>query len=228
MKPQKFFTTILIICVALFAGCTSDAAYEDGDMYEAHVLDAHEEEFLYALNAVGLNWGFEERQRYVTPPPTHGFQTIHRYFIICPSDLVMAVVSVRKAGGGSIWGTMNIYMAFVPVGVWSEDDFNRIDQEGFLTDDELLSFFALAGKMLGEEEAALNIANHVLDYISNSQFLYNDEYWLQIDDREGEIDYRFILAWNPSMERYTNYEITFTIGLCEYYREFRKGISLGG
>jgi len=219
--------------VVFFTGCgsaaTTDSSYPSAP--EAHVLVNHEEEFLYLLNAVGLSWGFAEMQRHISQPPTPEFQTILRYVIANPSNLINALVTVRKTeGGGSIWGTANIYMAFVPVGQWSEYDLNRIDQEGFLTDDELLSFFALAGKLLGEEDAASIIANHILGYINNFQFQYCNEnsVWLFVDDRVGEIDYRFILAWNPIMERYTNYEITFTIGLCERYREIRRGLDLAG
>jgi len=198
---------------------------------EAHILATHEEDFLNALNAVGLDWGFAEMHRYITQPATPEFRTQYNYFITCPSNLIMALVAVRRnANGGGIWGTVNVYMTFVPVGIWTEYDFNRIDQEGFLTDDELRSFFALAGMMLREEESASVLAGHILDYISNFPFLYCNEnsFGIFIDDREGEIDYRFILTWDPSMERYTNYEMTFTVGLCEFYREFRKRIDLGG
>jgi len=245
MKAKFFALIILIVCVALISGCASSIEYEEVETPELvnaenGVIDssdtqdvpttlpypepriptALETEFISMLNEVGLNWSISERQGGLPPPADH--QQI--YMITCPTDLTLGLITIRN-NEDSIWGEKYIHMSFMPQREVTEEEFNKLQQEGLLTEEAWLLFWAFAGKLLGEEEQIVQIAAQSLYYFEQFPFLDETEPFITImEGHEGNVDYSLTLLWHPFLERYAQYEISLTVGLSEFFRELRKTI----
>jgi len=190
--------------------------------YEDHILTADESEFIFALNEIGLNWNFSERQRSFAQSMHHDARSDynHFYLIHCPSQLIFGFINVRT-GFGSIYGDNYISMMFSLYREPTEDEFIRLQQEGLLTDDEWILFWEFAGIILGEEHNISNIAVRALSYFEDFPAYEAEAYASLFEGNEEGIDYRVIFFWNPFLERYANITIELTVGLSEFYREYR-------
>ena len=244
MMLRILFITAFVMCLFFFAGCTpaiideSDSSEpvvpeacalneedsSDPAVSETRAFTASEKNFMDMLNAVGLSWEFSAYQLMRIPPEDLGIPGPHIYLIDCPLGFAQVLI-VARSEGGSILGEEYIQMSFRPRGQLPEDEFRHLLQEGFMSTDELFAFFVLAGKAIGEEDDMLSIANRVVGYIDNFQFDYKTEDVVTImAGHYGNIDYSFTLEWHGYYGRYFLYEMHFTAGLSDFFREHRVTI----
>jgi len=242
----KFFVAILLItCVVFTSGCAATMEYKeveipditDGEDIETDVSDlqdafaalpfpephaftANELVFLSALDEVGLNWEFSERHRRSFYFPNHH----QMYIITCPSGLILGLVEMRKHDEGShMWGEKYLRISFYVNRAPTEDEFNRLQQEGLLTDDEWTMFWELAEKLLDEEDCVAGIAERARAYLEDFPFYYETEHTVIImEGYQGSIDYNVAIRWQPFLERYADLAIILTVGLSEFDREHRR------
>jgi len=236
---KKYFFAIIIFTTNVFflSSCTSsteqnEIKLDSNDSFtaheiieilptpETHTLTSDELEFIYVLNEIGLNWSISSRQsRLPSPSPYYDYRS---YITICPSSLVSSLITIRNDLGG-IFGEKNIRIYIRPYRQPTEYEFIRLQQEGLLTENEWLLFWELAGKLLEKEDCIVSITNRSLEYLKAFSFSDKTENSVTImEGNSSDIDYSVILSWNTALERYAHYEISLTVGLSEFYREYRK------
>lgn len=131
---------------------------------------------------------------------------------------------MRKHDGGSnLFGEKYFRILFHMNRAPTEDEFNRLQQEGLLTDDEWGMFWELAGKFLDEEDSVSSIAERARAYLEVFPFHYQTEDIVIImEGHKGNVDYGVTLRWLPFLERYAALAIDLTVGLSEFDREHRR------
>ena len=214
MRSKYLSVIILVVCVAFIGNCVSTT------FPEANVPNDNEIAFINMLHELGLNWKISASQRLLPDPvPQHDQRT---YITTCPSSLISSFIVIRN-GLGSIFGERHIYISLQPYRQGTDDEFEYLQQNGLMSDNDWLLFWELAGKILDKEDCVSILANRSLGYLDDFQFRYNTERSVTImEGNKEDIDYRVILTWHPFLERYAQYEIMLTVGLTEFYREYRK------
>ena len=220
MKTKLFAIIILTFCMAATVGCTPSPEYEEA---EPLILTAEEAEFISALHEVGLYWSMSPRQRVLQQPPPH--QNEQWYMITCPSETAGGFITIsndKSSDRVSIRGEQHIKMSFVPYWI-SEDNFDSIQQYGLLSSEDWFLFWEFAKSILGEDDCIASVADRALDYFENFDFHYKTENDVTImNGNKNNVDYRVIFSWHPFLERYAQYDISLTIGLSDFFREYRQ------
>jgi len=211
----KIATMVLLFGMFFISGCSSIYDYEDEGTYISDEIA-----FMNILSEVGLDWSSSISQSLI--PESSPYHDVNSYLITCPSNLILGFI-VNRDGFGGVFGERHMHTTFRLYRQPSEYEFNDIKQNGLLTDNELLSFWKLIGIALSEEDTIAIIASQSMEYLRNFLFNYKTEHPVTVmEGNSGNIDYRFVLSWNPMLEMYAQYEIGITVGLSEFFREYRK------
>ena len=161
--------------------------------------------FITMLNDFGLDWSFSPMQ--TTPWMRHpGRSENHRvYHIICPAELVFAMIQIRKSYAAHPDFQTALDMSFATNREPTEDELTHLQRYGLLTDDEWSAFLSLAGIMLDREDDVANIARYA------ELFLEDSAADPVLQGREGAVEYRFSRGWHPYAEIY--HFIEFELGV---------------